>query len=118
MADPAAAAQFAPRTMKRKNKMGLAIGGPPAAPSTGMSLSNGGREIRVNKRDTLVHQLSNLEIGVEFKLDLRAEDLEVIHELGAGNGGTVSKVIHKATKTVMARKVSFVPQEDRFIDTS
>src|SRR5689334_7655701 len=45
-----------------------------------------------------------LEVGVEFKLDLRAEDLEMIQELGAGNGGTVSKVLHLPTKTVMARK--------------
>jgi mitogen-activated protein kinase kinase len=46
-----------------------------------------------------------LEIGVEFKLDLRAEDLEVVNELGAGNGGTVSKVRHIPTGAIMARKV-------------
>src|SRR4051794_28945744 len=103
-----AADSFAPRTMKRKNVKGLAIGGAGGPEPSGMSLGNGGKEIRYNKRDTLAHQLSNLEIGVEFKLDLHAEDLEVIGELGAGNGGTVSKVIHKATKTVMARKVRTV----------
>jgi mitogen-activated protein kinase kinase len=89
MVDP-----FAPRSMKRNKPKGLAITGQPVS-----DLST------ANKRDTLVHQLSNLEIGVEFKLDLRAEDLEVIKELGHGNGGTVSKVIHKATEMVMARKV-------------
>ncbi len=47
-----------------------------------------------------------LEIGVEFKLDLRNEDLIVLRELGAGNGGTVSKVQHAATKVIMAKKVS------------
>lgn len=46
-----------------------------------------------------------LEIGLEFKLDLRSEDLIVLKELGAGNGGTVSKVMHATTKVIMARKV-------------
>lgn len=46
-----------------------------------------------------------LEIGLEFKLDLRSEDLVVLKELGAGNGGTVSKVMHATTKVIMARKV-------------
>ena len=42
---------------------------------------------------------------MEFRLDLRAEDLIVLKDLGAGNGGTVSKVQHAATKVIMARKV-------------
>ncbi|KAF3940492.1 hypothetical protein ABW19_dt0206424 [Dactylella cylindrospora] len=104
-----AADQFAPRTMKRKNVKGLAIGGRGGEGSeSGLSLGNGGKEVRYNKRDTLANQLQNLEIGVEYKLDLRADDLEILHELGSGNGGTVSKVVHKATKTVMARKVIHV----------
>lgn len=51
--------------------------------------------------------LPDLELGVEFKLDLRSEDLETLEELGAGNGGTVSRVIHLPTKSIMARKVSW-----------
>jgi len=50
-------------------------------------------------------QLPDLELGVEFKLDLRSEDLQTLEELGAGNGGTVSRVIHLPTKSIMARKV-------------
>lgn len=50
--------------------------------------------------------LPDLELGVEFKLDLRSEDLQTLEELGAGNGGTVSRVIHLPTKAIMARKVS------------
>jgi len=49
--------------------------------------------------------MATLELGVEFKLDLRAEDLKTIKPLGAGNGGTVSKVMHIPTKTIMAKKV-------------
>jgi len=49
--------------------------------------------------------MATLELGVEFKLDLRAEDLKTIRPLGAGNGGTVSKVMHIPTKTIMAKKV-------------
>lgn len=50
--------------------------------------------------------LPDLELGVEFKLDLRSEDLQTLSELGAGNGGTVSRVMHLPTKSIMARKVS------------
>ncbi len=101
---------FGARTMKRKNVKGLALSGPPAksaAPSAGdaqipgaIGNENGGRT------DTL-------EIGIEFKLDLRTEDLIVQKELGAGNGGTVSKVMHAATKAIMARKVSYVLERER-----
>lgn len=55
--------------------------------------------------EDLDRQLGTLEIGIEFKLDLRQEDLKVISELGFGNGGTVSKVMHLPTKTIMAKKV-------------
>lgn len=86
--------------MKRKNvPKGLALNPPPkpAAPSAGDAQIPGaiGNDMA---QDTL-------EIGVEFKLDLRSEDLVVLKELGAGNGGTVSKVMHAATRVVMARKV-------------
>lgn len=50
-------------------------------------------------------QLDTLEIGVEFQLDLKTDDMVVLRELGAGNGGTVSKVMYPATKIIMARKV-------------
>ncbi|KIW02204.1 uncharacterized protein PV09_06360 [Verruconis gallopava] len=98
MTDP-----FAPKSMKRKNLKGLALNAPPprsATPSAGDAqvpgaIGNHGRA------DTL-------EIGVEFQLDLRAEDLIVLKELGHGNGGTVSKVQHSATKVIMARKIIHV----------
>ena len=38
--------------------------------------------------------------------DLKDEDFEKICELGAGNGGVVTKVLHKPSKIIMARKVS------------
>jgi mitogen-activated protein kinase kinase len=95
MSDP-----FQARTLKRKNVKGLALAAPPKTPepSAGDSQIPGGIGNDENRHDTL-------EIGVEFKLDLRSEDLIVVKELGAGNGGTVSKVIHAATKVTMARKV-------------
>ncbi|ANB12077.1 mitogen-activated protein kinase kinase STE7 [Sugiyamaella lignohabitans] len=65
--------------------------------SIGVSTYTGGGNI--------VTQLASLELGVEFKLDLREEDFENITDLGHGNGGTVSKVVHVPTKTVMAKKV-------------
>jgi hypothetical protein len=82
---------FAPRTMKRKNVKGLALKTAPKAPAGGLGMRR--------------EEPTQLEIGIEFNLDLKAEDLEVIKDLGAGNGGTVSKVRHIPTNTVMARKV-------------
>ncbi|KAG9252000.1 kinase-like domain-containing protein [Emericellopsis atlantica] len=90
---------FAPRTMKRKNVKGLAL--TPAAPKPPPTAeSAGGRDD--GGKD------GQLEIGIEYKLDLRPEDLEVVRELGSGNGGTVSKVRHLTTGTVMARKIIHV----------
>lgn len=99
MADSA----FKTKTMKRKNVKGLALSAPPPkpAPSAGDAQVPGGLGADDNRADTL-------EIGVEFRLDLKAEDLIVVRELGSGNGGTVSKVQHAATKVVMARKIIHV----------
>lgn len=90
------------RTFSRKNTRNLALSAQPsrtAAPSAGDAQIPGALGNSVSRTDTL-------EIGVEFKLDLRSEDLIVLKELGAGNGGTVSKVMHAATKVIMAKKVS------------
>ncbi|KAI9805653.1 MAG: MAP kinase kinase (MEK) [Piccolia ochrophora] len=96
---------FRGKTLGRKNKKGLAISATPQskepAPSAGDSQIPGGIGNDEGRQDTL-------EIGLEFRLDLRSEDLIVLKELGAGNGGTVSKVIHAATRVVMARKVIHV----------
>jgi mitogen-activated protein kinase kinase len=93
---------FKTKTMKRKNVKGLALTAPqpkPSTPSAGDSQIPGALGNDESRTDTL-------EIGVEFRLDLKAEDLIVMKELGSGNGGTVSKVQHAATKVIMARKVS------------
>jgi mitogen-activated protein kinase kinase len=73
-----------PKTMKRKNLKGLALSAPPPkpAPSAGDAQVPGGIA-NDDRQDTL-------EIGVEFQLDLKAEDLIVLRELGSGNGGTCS----------------------------
>lgn len=94
MADP-----FKARTLKRKNVKGLALNATPK-PAAG---SEGDRQVpgAIGNSD----RTDTLEIGLEFRLDLRSEDLITLKELGAGNGGTVSKVKHASTKVVMARKV-------------
>jgi mitogen-activated protein kinase kinase len=99
MSDP-----FKARTMKRKNVKGLALSAPPkaTAPSAPDSQLPGALG------DTQNDRADTLEIGVEFRLDLRSEDLIVIKELGSGNGGTVSKVKHAATQVIMARKIIHV----------
>ena len=91
---------FQTKSMKRKNIRNLALNAPPRSitPSAGDAQIPGAIGNNSDRVDTL-------EIGVEFRLDLRAEDLIVLKELGSGNGGTVSKVQHAATKVIMARKV-------------
>ena len=37
--------------------------------------------------------------------ELNAEDFDKLAELGAGNGGVVTKVLHKPSGLIMARKV-------------
>jgi mitogen-activated protein kinase kinase len=96
---------FGARTLKRKNVKGLALNKPPPRPAEPEeSTKRGGNEM-----DELAGKTQQLEIGVEYKLDLKREDLEVLKELGSGNGGTVSKVRHIATGTIMARKVPTNP---------
>jgi mitogen-activated protein kinase kinase len=86
--------------MKRKNVKGLALKAPaPKPPPTAETARLGPAHGKNNDN------ADQLEIGIEFNLDLKPEDLEIIKDLGAGNGGTVSKVKHIPTNTVMARKV-------------
>lgn len=54
---------------------------------------------------TLSSTLANLDLNTETKFDLRNEDLKELQELGQGNGGSVKKVEHIPTGTIMAKKV-------------
>ncbi|KAJ5772090.1 hypothetical protein N7520_002619 [Penicillium odoratum] len=94
--------QFKPRTMKRKNVKGLALN---AAPKPAANSSDGDAQAPGAIGNSESNRTDTLEIGLEFRLDLRSEDLVTLKELGAGNGGTVSKVMHASTKVVMARKI-------------
>ena len=91
---------FKTKTMKRKNLKGLALNATPKSPVPSPADSQIPAGIGNN-----VATVDTLEIGVEFQLDLKTDELVVLRELGAGNGGTVSKVMHPATRVIMARKV-------------
>ncbi|KAJ7921927.1 kinase [Mycena leptocephala] len=66
----------------------------------------------INKRNTyhtaLSNTLANLDMNQEIKFDLRNEDLKDLHELGQGNGGSVKKVEHIPTGTLMAKKIVLI----------
>ncbi|OJJ61622.1 hypothetical protein ASPSYDRAFT_147787 [Aspergillus sydowii CBS 593.65] len=94
--------QFKARTLKRKNVKGLALN---AAPKPAANPSDGDAQVPGAIGNSESTRTDTLEIGLEFRLDLRSEDLVTLKELGAGNGGTVSKVMHVSTKVVMARKI-------------
>ncbi|SGY33367.1 BQ5605_C002g01487 [Microbotryum silenes-dioicae] len=72
--------------------------------ASGVSMS----QDRARYQNRLSEQLATLELGVEFKLDLRTEDLEVLEELGSGNGGTVTRcrhVVHIATSATTRKQI-------------
>ena len=75
-----------------------------AAPTIAPAPSSGDSQIP-RALGNNVARSDTLEIGVEFDLDFKTEDLIVLKELGAGNGGSVSKVMHAATKAIMTRHV-------------
>jgi mitogen-activated protein kinase kinase len=55
---------------------------------------------------TLSNTLAKLDLKAEVpKLDLKSSDLKNLSELGQGNGGSVVKVEHIPTGTIMAMKV-------------
>ncbi|KAI1437781.1 kinase-like domain-containing protein [Xylaria sp. CBS 124048] len=101
-------ANFAPRSMKRRNVKGLALAAPKPPASSGSGSGNVLGWGAGGSRAEDVGNETQLEIGIEFNLDIRPDDLEIVKELGSGNGGTVSKVKHLPTGTTMARKVIHV----------
>ena len=55
---------------------------------------------------TLSNTLAKLDLKAEVpKLDLKNSDLKKLSELGQGNGGSVVKVEHIPSGTIMAMKV-------------
>jgi len=77
--------------------------GPSSAPTTG-SVSARRMAYHTNLADTL----ANLDMNAEVKFDLRNEDLKDLQELGQGNGGSVKKVEHTPTNTIMAKKIVLI----------
>ena len=96
-----------PKKLNRKKPMGLAIAAPAKDPAPS------GEDAQVPGGLANSVAVDTLEIGVEFQLDLKTDDVQILKELGSGNGGTVSKVMHPATKIIMARKVIHVEANEK-----
>ena len=76
-----------------------------------------GTQPRSNYHSRLTEQIATLDMNSEKKLDLKNEDLKELAELGQGNGGSVKKVEHVPTGTLMAKKVRFLrPPDSNSID--
>jgi mitogen-activated protein kinase kinase len=75
--------------------------GPTSAPASGTSAS----AKRMTYHTTLSNTLANLDLNADVKYDLRDDDLKDLQELGQGNGGSVKKVEHVPSHTIMAKKV-------------
>ncbi|KAH9992042.1 kinase-like domain-containing protein [Russula vinacea] len=63
---------------------------------------------RMTYHTTLSNTLASLDLNAEVKYDLRDEDLKDLHELGQGNGGSVKKVEHVPSRTIMAKKIVLI----------
>ena len=75
----------------------LTIPDPSSAQGTGSA-----SPFRSNYQSTLAQQLEALSLG---QVALKAEDLREVCDLGSGNSGSVKKVLHVPTGTLMAKKV-------------
>ena len=89
----------------------------PSSANSSSSLSNvlaSSSDSKNSYHTTLEQQLATLELARADggrqgeKMELRDGDLEVVQELGSGNGGVVSHCRHKRTGIDMAKKVSKV----------
>ena len=81
----------------------LTVAQPPtSAPASANTSVN---QKRMTYHTTLSNTLASLDMNAEVKYDLRDEDLKDLNELGQGNGGSVKKVEHVPTHTIMAKKV-------------
>lgn len=62
------------------------------------------------EHDDISQHINRMDIGAksDVHLDLSNANLRTISELGAGNGGTVTKVEHIPTGLLMAKKVVFI----------
>ncbi|KAL3895932.1 MAG: hypothetical protein SGCHY_004400 [Lobulomycetales sp.] len=75
-------------------------------PKPNLKLDNlGGRAASPAPSSSQSHLLTSDRLAEKSRMKLKDADLEFIAELGAGAGGTVAKVRHKPTGTIMARKI-------------
>ncbi|CAG8533014.1 3300_t:CDS:2 [Racocetra fulgida] len=74
--------QSGSRSLKKKRNVKLSLN------STSSPLVSQ-QSLKGSQEDGLTQSLNDLEIGLEFRLDLKAEDLLPVKEVGAGNGGTI-----------------------------
>ncbi|CEG81210.1 MAP kinase kinase (MEK) [Rhizopus azygosporus] len=93
-----------PIVRKKRNYKNLALPASSAATAAPVPALKSAKQ---EEYDKLYKDLSDLEIGLELRLDLREEDIQNIEELGAGNGGTVYKVLHIPSKRIMAKKTIY-----------
>lgn len=91
-----------PKTLKRRNLKKLTLDSPsPAPPSDTKLLKDPDAKAST---DELINDIQNLELGVEYQLDLKMDELLTLKQLGYGNSGAVAKVLHVPTRKTMARK--------------
>ncbi|KAJ7600933.1 kinase-like domain-containing protein [Mycena floridula] len=85
---------------------------PPALDGTinagALSASNSAMDTGSRRHMSLTSTLRNLDIQSERKFDLKNEDLKNLQELGQGNGGSVMKVEHVPSGTIMAKKIVLI----------
>ena len=84
-------------TSEQGSAVGNGVGSTPATATLSAS--------RPGYHNDLTQKLANMDMNSSIKHDLRNDDFKELQELGQGNGGSVKKVLHVPSSTIMAKKV-------------
>ncbi|KAH3663606.1 hypothetical protein OGAPHI_005007 [Ogataea philodendri] len=114
------------KTLNRKNVKKLTLSAPQLTIRTNSTTSSLGNTSSMSpldqagfkdpdkkaSTDELIANIQNLELGLEYQLPIKADELVLLKKLGSGNSGTVSKVLHLPTQKTMARKIIHIDAKE------
>lgn len=108
-----AASKAAPKASAELGGDGMLTVQPSSAPPSGSVTSQ-----RATYQNMLTEKIADMDLnasndrqgstGQQPRIEIKADDLREIGELGAGNGGSVKKVEHTPTGKIMAKKIVLI----------
>ncbi|KAJ4482423.1 Pkinase-domain-containing protein [Lentinula aciculospora] len=98
----------APPASGKKRPPPMTLKAPKLPPSTTSATIEDGNLLTVQSSSNSAPNTAASPSAKRVKYDLRNEELKDLHELGQGNGGSVKKVEHTPTGTIMAKKIVLI----------